>query len=53
MVKRRYLQMLLSGLLVAEWAATFGAGRARAEATLFDNLGTLHNEITTIYELEQ
>ena len=53
MVKRRYLQMLLSGLLVAEWAATFGAGRARAEATLFDNLGTLHHEITTTSELAQ
>lgn len=53
MVKRRYLQMLLSGLLVAEWASTFGAGRARAEATLFDNLGTLHHEITTTSELAQ
>lgn len=53
MVKRRYLQVLLSGLLVAEWAATFGAGRARAEATLFDNLGTLHHEITTTSELAQ
>ena len=53
MVKRRYLQVLLSGLLVAEWASTFGAGRARAEATLFDNLGTLHHEITTTSELAQ
>ena len=53
MVKRRYLQMLLSGLLVAEWASTFGVGRARAEATLFDNLGTLHHEITTTSELAQ
>ena len=53
MVKRRYLQVLLSGLLVAEWASTFGVGRARAEATLFDNLGTLHHEITTTSELAQ
>ena len=53
MVKRRYLQVLLSGLLVAEWASTFGAERARAEATLFDNLGTLHHEITTTSELAQ
>lgn len=53
MVKRRYLQLLLSGLVCVGLASSVGEGRARAEVTLFDNLGTLHHEITTTSELAQ
>lgn len=53
MVKRRYLQLLLFGLVWVGLASSVGEGRARAEVTLFDNLGTLHHEITTTSELAQ
>lgn len=53
MVKRRYLRMLLSGFVCAGLAWSLEAGRARAEAALFDNLGTLHHTITTTSERAQ
>ncbi len=53
MVKRRYVRMLLSGFVCAGLVWSLEAGRARAEATLFDNLGTLHHTITTTSERAQ
>ncbi|MBA5869558.1 MAG: hypothetical protein GDA68_06130 [Nitrospira sp. CR2.1] len=53
MVKRRYLQVLLSGFLCAGVASSLGEGHAGAEPTLFDNLGTLHHEISTTSERAQ
>ncbi|MBA5875301.1 MAG: hypothetical protein GDA66_12240 [Nitrospira sp. CR1.2] len=53
MVKRRYLQVLLSGLLCAGATSSLGEGHAGAEPILFDNLGTLHHEISTTSERAQ
>ena len=53
MIKRRSLRVLLSGFVCAGLVWSLEAGRARADATLFDNLGTLHHTITTTSEHAQ
>lgn len=53
MVTRRYLQVLLSGFFCIGLTTSLGVGLVRAEATLFDNLGTLHHPITTTVERAQ
>ncbi|MCC6964758.1 MAG: hypothetical protein IT391_00560 [Nitrospira sp.] len=47
MVTERYARAMMQGLMLAGLLGLVGTGSARAEATLFDNLGTLHHEIST------
>ena len=53
MVKRRYVPVLLCRFVFAALALSLGEATARAEVTLFDNLGTLHHEITTTSDRAQ
>ena len=53
MVKGRYARALVHALMVAGLALPGSGGVARAEVTLFENLGTLHHEITTTSDLAQ
>lgn len=53
MTTSRYARAVMHGLMVAGLAMPFSVGTVGAEATLFDNLGTLHHEITTTSERAQ
>ncbi len=53
MVKGRYARAVIHGVMVAAVALPLVVGSARAEVTLFENLGTLHHEITTTSDLAQ
>ncbi|MDP9132699.1 MAG: hypothetical protein M3M98_06135, partial [Nitrospirota bacterium] len=53
MTKSRYARAVIHGLMVAGLAMPLSIGTVGAEATLFDNLGTLHHEITTTSERAQ
>ena len=53
MVKGGYARALVHGLMVVGLALPGSGGVARAEVTLFENLGTLHHEITTTSDLAQ
>ncbi len=53
MVNGRYTRAVIQGLMVAGLVLADVTGSAHAEVTLFDNLGTLHHEITTTSERAQ
>ena len=53
MVQRRYARAVCRGLVIAGLALPVWGGVARAEVTLFENLGTWHHEITTTSDLAQ
>jgi len=53
MVNGRYTRAVIQGLMVAGLVLADVTGAAHAEVTLFDNLGTLHHEITTTSERAQ
>jgi hypothetical protein len=53
MVQGRYARALVHGLMVAGLAWPVSGGVARAEVTLFENLGSLHHQITTNSDLAQ
>ena len=53
MTKSRYARAVIYGVMVAGLAMPLSVGTVGAEATLFDNLGTLHHEITTTSERAQ
>ena len=53
MVKGRYARALVHGLMVVGLALPGSGGVARGEVTLFENLGSLHRQITTTSDLAQ
>ena len=53
MVIRRHARALIQSLMVAALSLSISVRPAQAEATLFDNLGTLHHNITTMSERAQ
>lgn len=53
MVRERYTGAMIHGVRAAALALTLATDGAWAEVTLFDNLGSLHHEITTSSERAQ
>jgi len=53
MAKNRYARALIHGLMVLGLALPVCDDAARAEVTLFDNLGTWHHAVTTKADLAQ
>ncbi len=47
MVKERFAGVVMHGVMVAGLSLAISVGPAWAQATLFDNLGALHHEMTT------
>ncbi len=47
MVTERCARVVIQGVMLAGLLCPVGVGSARAETTLFENLGTLHHAMTT------